>query len=1471
MARTARNFTAGRMNKMVDQRILPNGEYSDAMNIRMGSTEMSEVGVIENSKGNLPLTSLSYIDGTSLSVNARCIGSIEDSANDLLYWFVHDPSFSIGATGKLDLILSYNVFSNILTYHIVSIDDGSGVNTTLNFNPSFLITGINILGPLLFFTEDYNPPRFMNTLRNYANPIGNIDQITAEQILVVKKPPIESPTVTPIVTSGQENYMDTRFISFAYRYRYIDGEYSATSQWSQVSFVPNAFSFSISSMLNEGMTNLCNSAIVEYNSGGPLVLGIDLLFKQADNNIIKVIETLDKEDLGLANNTLYTYKFTNSKIFTILSEAELLRLYDNVPLLAKSQTIMGNRLMYGNYIEGWDLIDKNGSPTKFEYTTSLITELIGSSNIPDNTLSGNYSLDGPLSVSDAVLYIDLAGKSLVEGAAVIIQFSIAHIQFSGDTPFPTETTDNIGFSFSFLLTNSYASVYELATSDEFQLAIGTASNIKPVYSAVPGDETSCDGTSLTDQFNCVLPQNLDALEKYASGISALNQPIAIITTPASSEIGLQFPSMVYVDDPASITFSVYEYYSVVYADAIFQEIANPQSLHSNRGYEVAIVYMDEFNRATTGLVSPNNTEHVPCGYSANKNSIQVTIPITQIAPAFAKRYKFVIKPDQERYETIYCNLFFTDPDTNEVWFYIEGENQKKVEVGDRYIVKSDTNGPRQNCAYATVLEKAAKESGFITPVEDVVIPAGVYMKINPSTFSAVVTPNAVVAPGELIACAPRGGNYAKLSYPMNLEDPDNPGMYLDYTVPAGSRIRLYVDWNRAGVGGACEARGYLLEKNYVASTDYDNMEDWFRGDNISVTLNTGTSKDGDTEIEFLEPNAILNTYDFNINYVQFYRNPSTNQLFLQFGTGKSCTGIGYPNSRKYCVSTDIQVFRVESTIIFETEPSEALPDVWYENNLSFPIDENGNHGGNVQNQSSTLPAIIDTKFFNCFAFGNGAESYKVRDSLIGNSFSLGERVTGVSVQEYKKSDNFADITYSGVYNAQSNVNRLNQFNAGLSNYKNCEASFGDIFILDGRQTDVLVLQEDKISYVLAGKNLLSDSSGGGVVTSVPEVLGTQIARSEKYGISFNPESYVQWGYDRYFTDAKRGAVIQIKGDSYNSDQLRIISESGMRTWFRDMFNESFSTQKLGAFDPYMNEFVLSSNTQDLPYTPQCISCGVSQTFTLSAVPTEELKTLSYCVDLGTLVGQTEISWIFTSVGPETGEGVGLNISVEYDGTTYDMEYYTRTNGSFSFNKNNVSVGTAIITLTYNIDMVVSVLADCPNAEELNVVQIVLTNNYDSSDTLHTQYRFVDGAFISPLQSTFVTFASGTNNPLVSLYNTTTGYVGSGAFPAAGSTLSLISNKFPTDTYNFVPSNKFKYYRSNVLFNNNSIDLNSLLGLAVTATPNLGSVDNNYADFIVPATGSYLYLIWDFRTATPIELCQGTDIIDVCCFCTVTPL
>ena len=90
MANIQRNFVAGRMNKTTDKRLIPNGEYIDALNIRLGSTEKSEVGTIQNSKGNTKLTSLQY-DGIQLSPDATCIGAYEDGANETLYWFVPRP------------------------------------------------------------------------------------------------------------------------------------------------------------------------------------------------------------------------------------------------------------------------------------------------------------------------------------------------------------------------------------------------------------------------------------------------------------------------------------------------------------------------------------------------------------------------------------------------------------------------------------------------------------------------------------------------------------------------------------------------------------------------------------------------------------------------------------------------------------------------------------------------------------------------------------------------------------------------------------------------------------------------------------------------------------------------------------------------------------------------------------------------------------------------------------------------------------------------------------------------------------------------------------------------------------------------------------------------------------------------------------------------------------------------------------
>jgi hypothetical protein len=1471
MANFTRNFIAGRMNKTFDERIVPDGEYIDAMNIRMGSTERSEAGVIENTKGNLPLTTLTYVDGTPLSEDARCIGAIDDSARETIYWFVHDSNSPSSPTGKMDLIVSYNIFTQVLTYHIISINDGGGINTTLNFNPQYLITGVNIIENLLFFTDDYNEPRFINVTRNYDDPdVSGVDNngspdILREAILVIKKPPTEAPTLQLLESAGQENYLEDRFICFAYRYKYEDGEYSATSQWSDIAFSPQPFNFSIDSFLNEGMVNKYNAVNFYYNSGGPLVVGVDLLFKAANSNVIKVIEKIDKSNSGLSDNTVYAYYFDNSKIFTILSEAELLRLYDNVPRLSKAQTIMGNRLMYGNYVDGYDLIDKNGQEVQLSYETQLVNKEIISIPIDTTLASTLYTWDVTTTVNDSSLIIDFTDINLIEGALVTFDITIIHDSFTGTLPYPTQTTQETPISFSIYLQNSYSSVYAFATSAEFQNAIGTSlpgGNIKLVYN--PSGEDSCDGITFTDFYNCSLPITLDALFKVDTGVATGGQAIGVITTPSSNDIRLVFLAAKYIDNPTTPTQIVYEYYKILNNVVQYYGLGIPKSLHSNRGYEIGIVYMDEFNRATPANVSQLNTVHVPCGFSRFANSITVNIPPIQVAPYWAKRYKFVCKADMAGYETIYSNIFFKNQEGTYIYFLIEGENARKIEIGDRLIVKSDSLGPKENCVYVTVLEKQSYASGDLSTNPD--NPAGVYMKVSLNEIIANTDPYINISEYEGDSVT---SGTATVEIPMNIPgtDPGHPTWtYVDYPVIIGSEIKLRF---RIGVQGnlVCSERIIRRDRTYVSLGNYNNMYSFFVAETNWVGGVTFLPGIGPI------PSPPFPGYDsFDDVVMKFDRDSVTNRLFLRIIGLRACNTL-FPGPRTSSVISSTFDFKSPSSnmFVFETMPQDTLPDVFFENNLSFPIDANGNHLSNgadgdvSQDIALGTYGVIQTGFFNCFAFGNGVESYKIRDSIVGRDFNLGNRVTTVAAQDYREERRFADITYSGIYNPETNVNKLNEFNPGLLNYKNLELSFGAIYILDGRETDVLVLQEDKVSYVLAGKNLLSDAAAGGVITSVPEVLGTQIARVEKYGISFNPESYVQWGYDRFFTDAKRGAVLQLKGNAYSNEQLTVISEQNMRTWFRDTFNGMFNTQKIGGFDPYMNEYVLTLNDIDLPSEQECLKCNVTQTLTF-AQGEGNVANYDYCVNLGSAVGTVVIDWNISSIDPMS----SFVVEAVYDGSTYTSTPQT-TAGSLNFLKYAPTPSNVDVSLVVTGNAVIIMNVRCPEQESATLIEVVLTNDSDAGESLMKQFNYVNGPYTSPLQSNFFIFSSGTGNPLVSFYLVTNGFAGQGNIPTEGSTMTLQTNEtLPYVTFNFDPLiHKFKYARTTTLYGNNNVDMQALLAISNIATPIVSPITGIYnASFTVPPSvdGQYIYAIWDLRSSTEVQLCTSDNLEAVCCEC-----
>ena len=127
-----------------------------------------------------------------------------------------------------------------------------------------------------------------------------------------------------------------------------------------------------------------------------------------------------------------------------------------------------------------------------------------------------------------------------------------------------------------------------------------------------------------------------------------------------------------------------------------------------------------------------------------------------------------------------------------------------------------------------------------------------------------------------------------------------------------------------------------------------------------------------------------------------------------------------------------------------------------------------------------------------------------------------------------------------------------------------------------------------------------------------------------------------------------------------------------------------------------------------------------------------------------------------------------------------------------------------------------------------------------------------------IASESVEFATGTNNPLVSQYQEVVGRQGGGIIPSDTATVRLICNKLATDNFVFdETSDKFKYLRTNTQYLNTDVDMQALLAAATTATPidNTGAPNTYFAEFNMPASGSYLYLIWDYRTITEVDLCM----------------
>jgi len=270
--------------------------------------------------------------------------------------------------------------------------------------------------------------------------------------------------------NGDKDYLRDRFVRFAYRFKFIDGEYSIMSPFTQECFVPKQDGYFMTKQnpLPSGTEiaasppldiqdeeDTYRSTVVEFmeNKVNKIVLripmpytstlmettlkvtDIDILFKESDSNIINVIESVSiaRVQAQVTSGTVYEYEYQSTKPYKVLPSSETTRTYDKVPVRALAQEVISNRIVYGNFE------NKHIPPSTIDYNVAVSQKStfdLGSATATTNgsTASGAETINintlaAGLSIQNG--YVVTAGG--IPANTVIVSFTSTSVTISNAT------------------------------------------------------------------------------------------------------------------------------------------------------------------------------------------------------------------------------------------------------------------------------------------------------------------------------------------------------------------------------------------------------------------------------------------------------------------------------------------------------------------------------------------------------------------------------------------------------------------------------------------------------------------------------------------------------------------------------------------------------------------------------------------------------------------------------------------------------------------------------------------------------------------------------------------------------------------------------------------------------------------------------------------------------------------------------
>ena len=230
----------------------------------------------------------------------------------------------------------------------------------------------------------------------------------------------------------------------------------------------------------------------------------------------------------------------------------------------------------------------------------------------------------------------------------------------------------------------------------------------------------------------------------------------------------------------------------------------------------------------------------------------------------------------------------------------------------------------------------------------------------------------------------------------------------------------------------------------------------------------------------------------------------------------------------------------------------------------------------IPSQYATHHNKVHLGWYNCWAWGNGVESDRIRDDFNAPQLDNGVRASTTLAEPYQEERRKNGFIWSGIFNSISGVNELNQFIQAEPITKDINPSHGSIQKMYARNTDTIAFCEDKVLSILTNKDALFNADGNANVTATSRVLGAATPMGGDYGISTDPMSFAATPYAIYFADQMRGRVLKLEGQA----SIKNISDIGMKDYFNDQFKDVYDI--LGTYDDKKNEYNITWGYKSAP-------------------------------------------------------------------------------------------------------------------------------------------------------------------------------------------------------------------------------------------------------------------------------------------------